>query len=494
MSVRVRYAPSPTGKQHIGGLRTALFNYFFARTKKGTFILRIEDTDRDRYSEDALEDIYQTFKWLGIKWDEGPDIGGPFGPYIQSERIGLYKKYAELLLAQGKAYRCFCSPERLDQIRKEQIANKETIVGYDRKCRSLTTQEEEELLKNNNKFVIRFKIPIEGKTCFHDELLGDIEKQNIDINPDPVLIKSDGFPTYHLANIVDDHLMQITHVLRSQEWLSSGPLHILLYQAFGWQPPLFYHLPMVLGEDGQKLSKRHGSTAVTEFRAKGYLPEAIINYVTLLGWSYDANREFFNKAELEELFTLDKLNKASAIFNYKKLDWFNGNYIRLLSPQDLAERIMPWLIQANLLSVPVKEAKRSLLQKIVPLIQERLTFLSEAPKWCAFFFEDIKLQTPEELIPNKLERDQTIIILKELKNLLNNFKIQSDAELEDSLKKLALELNLKLGDLLYPLRIAVTGSKVSPPLLESMRILGEEIVFQRIDSAIALLEKKEKIS
>ncbi|HOV64609.1 MAG TPA: glutamate--tRNA ligase, partial [Spirochaetia bacterium] len=298
MNVRVRYAPSPTGLQHIGGIRTALFNYFFARANGGKFILRIEDTDQERYYDEALQDLYETFDWLGIHWDEGPDVGGPFGPYVQSERVELYREYAQKLVDAGKAYYCYCTPERLERIRKIQTANK-MPPGYDRHCRSLTDKEIAEYKAQGLKPVIRLAIPLEGSTRFHDELLGDIERENKDVNPDPVLLKSDGFPTYHLANVIDDHLMQITHIMRAQEWIPSGPLHILLYQAFGWEPPKYCHLPMVMGNDGQKLSKRHGATSVREFRKAGYLPEAIINYISLIGWSYDETREFFSKEELE---------------------------------------------------------------------------------------------------------------------------------------------------------------------------------------------------
>ena len=260
MEVRVRYAPSPTGLQHIGGVRTALFNYFFARANGGKFILRVEDTDRERYSDESLQDLYDTLRWLGISWDEGPLVGGPYGPYIQSERFDLYKQYAEQLVRDGKAYNCYCSPERLEQVRLEQQMSKSEVQGYDRHCRNLGESERAALEKQGIRPVIRLKVPTEGKTTFTDVLMGDITRRNRDVSPDPVLLKSDGFPTYHLANVIDDHMMGITHIMRAQEWIPSGPLHILLYEAFGWEPPLYCHLPMVMGKDGQKLSKRHGST------------------------------------------------------------------------------------------------------------------------------------------------------------------------------------------------------------------------------------------
>ena len=347
MEVRVRYAPSPTGLQHIGGIRTALFNYFFARANGGKFILRVEDTDRERYSDESLEDLYSTLEWLGIKWDEGPVVGGPCGPYIQSERFDLYKKYAEELVEKGKAYYCFCTPERLEEVRKQQVESKSEYQGYDRHCAHLSDSEIKEYLRQGIKPVIRLRVPTEGKTTFHDILMGDITRRNRDVSPDPILLKSDGFPTYHLANVVDDHLMGITHIMRAQEWIPSGPLHVLLYEAFGWEIPQYRHLPMVMGKDGQKLSKRHGSTAVRDFRAKGYLPEAIINYVTLVGWSLDGSTEFFSKEELEKCFTMEGIHKAPAVFDYKKLDWFNGQYIRQADDSRLASLITPYLQEAG---------------------------------------------------------------------------------------------------------------------------------------------------
>ena len=272
MSVRVRYPPSPTGLQHIGGVRTALFNYFFARANGGTFILRIEDTDRTRSTEDAVQDLYDTLSWLGLEWDEGPDKGGNYGPYIQSQRTALYTEYAAKLIASGHAYKCFCSTERIESLRKEQ-EEKKLRTGYDGHCRNLSPEMIAGYESGNVPHVVRFRVPDRGKTAFYDILLGEISSRNEDIPQDPILMKSDGFPTYHLANVVDDHLMEITHILRAQEWLPSVPLHVLLYDAFGWSPPLFCHLPLVLGKDGQKLSKRHGSTAVKDYREAGYLPE-----------------------------------------------------------------------------------------------------------------------------------------------------------------------------------------------------------------------------
>ncbi len=491
MSVRVRYAPSPTGLQHIGGVRTALFNYFFARSQGGKFILRIEDTDRERYSDESLQDLYDTFSWLGIEWDEGPDKGGDFGPYIQSERFDLYRRYADQLIEEGKAYKCYCTPERLESLRQEQQKDKNAHQGYDRHCRDLTQAQRDEYEAQGIKPVVRFKIPLEGKTIFHDVLLGDVKRKNSDISPDPVLLKSDGFPTYHLANIIDDHHMEITHIMRAQEWLPSGPLHILLYQAFEWEPPTYCHLPMVMGKDGQKLSKRHGSTSLRDFIAAGYLPEAIINYISLIGWSYDDSREFFEKEDLEKLFVLEKLNKAPGVFDYKKLEWFNGQYIRKLSDDDLKARIIPYLRDSGNIADPPTAEQDRMLNDLIPIVKERLKLLSDIVPMTAFLFSDIKGYPAEELIPKKLDAAGTAAILQLGKPLIAGMEGKDDEVLEEEFKQLSEESGYKLGDLLAPLRVAVTGSRVSPPLFASIRLLGTETALLRIDDAAAMLEQNQ---
>ena len=491
MNVRVRYAPSPTGYQHIGGIRTALFDYLLSRSLGGTFILRSEDTDRERFKEDALQDIYDTFDWLGFSWDEGPDKGGDFGPYFQSERREIYRKYTEKLVESGHAYRCYCSSERLEKLREEQQAKK-LPQGYDRRCRNLSSDEINSFENRGILPVIRFKIPLEGSTSFHDELLGDIEEDNIEVNPDPVLMKSDGFPTYHLANVVDDHLMEITHILRGQEWLPSVPLHVLLYEAFGWKPPLYYHLPMVLGEDGRKLSKRHGSTRAADFRKEGYLPDALLNYIALLGWSYDDSREFFTLDELVSCFKLNKINKAPAVFDYKKLAWFNGMYIRKKSDSEILDLILTYFTDQGLISIPITVEEKKLAEGVVPLVKERIKLLSEAPQMARFIFKGPENFSAEELIPKKLDASKTLDVLKALKPLIEKFEERSDEENEAIFRKIAAEMEVKLGDLLMPLRIALTGSKVSPPLFESIRLLGVKRVSENINKAMEKMESREK--
>ncbi len=488
MSVRVRYAPSPTGLQHIGSIRTALFNYFFARSQSGSFILRIEDTDQERYHEEALSDLYATFKWLGIRWDEGPDVGGAFGPYVQSERVELYREYAKKLVELGNAYYCFCSSERLEELRAKQTAEKGGF-GYDRHCRNLSQQEIEEFLSKGTRPVIRLKIPLEGSTTIHDLLLGDIERKNEDISPDPVLLKSDGFPTYHLANVIDDHFMEITHILRAQEWIPSGPLHVILYRAFGWEPPKYCHLPMVLGTDGQKLSKRHGATAVREFIQAGYLPEAVINYISLIGWSYDDSTEFFSKEELEKIFTLDKLNKAPGVFDYKKLEWFNGQYIRKKTDASLKDAIVPFLRSAGFVGDVLSSEEDALITKAIPLVKERLRYLSEAPALLKFLFKDIESYRLEDVIPKKMDAASTLNTLKKSREIVALLSERTDAEIEELFRTFSEQSGVKLGQILQPIRVAITGSTVSPPLFESIRVLGIGKTLARIDTVITLLEQ-----
>ncbi|HUX12494.1 MAG TPA: glutamate--tRNA ligase [Spirochaetia bacterium] len=489
MNVRVRYAPSPTGLQHIGGVRTALFNYFFARSQGGKFILRIEDTDQERFNPDSLKDIYDTFGWLGVHWDEGPDIGGPFAPYVQSERTEVYREYAEKLVVSGHAYRCYCTPERLHSLRREQ-QGKNLPQGYDRRCRNLTEAEQTEFRSQGIEPVIRFKVPLSGSTVLEDIILGRIERKNEDVSTDPVLLKSDGFPTYHLANVIDDHFMEITHILRAQEWIPSGPLHVLLYQAFGWTPPAYCHLPLVTGTDGAKLSKRHGATSIIEFRNAGYLPDALINYISLLGWAYDDSRELFSVKDLERLFSLEKLNKSPAVFDYKKLEWFNGIYIRDRLDADLVGDLTPFMQRSGLVSDPPVEKELELLRAALPLIRERLHFLGDAPEMVAFLYREIESYNAEEAVPKKMDAKSTVAVLDALLPVLEGFADWSDEEVEERLRGLAEQLGQKLGNVMMPLRVAVTGSRVSPPLIGSIRLLGIEKTVKRVKKLKELLESK----
>lgn len=488
MSVRVRYAPSPTGLQHIGGVRTAIFNYFFARANNGKFILRIEDTDRERYNDESLQDLYDTLSWLGIEWDEGPDKDGGFGPYVQSERFELYKEYTQKLIDSGHAYKCFCTAERLDKLREEQKKNKSKEQGYDRHCSHLSDEEVDKNIAKGLPYVVRFKIPVEGKTTLTDVIMGDITRKNKDVSPDPIILKSDGYPTYHLANVIDDHMMGITHVLRAQEWIPTGPMHILLYRAFGWKEPLYCHLPLVVGKDGSKLSKRHGSTSVVEFRKGGYLPEAIINYISLLGWSFDDSREFFSKKDLEKLFTLEKINKAPAVFDYKKLDWFNGQYIRMKDEQELKDILLPILVEDKVVSDPPTEKELVIFEGVFPIIRERLKKTTDISEIVKFLFQDITSWNTEDAIPKKMDKLGTIEMLKLSRTLLDGYESRTSEENEDHFHKAAEEKGIKLGPLMQPLRVAVTGTKMSPPMFDSISLLGVDIAMKRINDLIEQIE------
>lgn len=486
MTVRVRYAPSPTGLQHIGGVRTALFNYLFARAHGGTFVLRIEDTDQTRFNPESLKDIYETFAWLGISSDEGPEAGGEFGPYVQSERSEIYRKYAQELIEAGWAYEAYDTAEEL----RAQREASDGKGGYDRRFRDLVPEERSRYAQGDVEPVVRFKVPLEGTTWISDLVLGQMSWENADIPADPILLKSDGLPTYHLANVIDDHLMQITHIMRGQDWIPSAPLHVLLYQAFGWEPPQFCHLPIVVGQDGQKLSKRHGATRVLEFRERGYLPEAMVNYLARVGWSYDDKTEIFSRDELERLFSVEKISKSPAVFDYKKLEWLNGHYIRERSVEALYEELVPVLQADSMIAVPPSPAEAQILKGAVPLVQERLKYLSDAPAQLRFLFEDPATFDLDEMIPKKLDYNVTASLLEQIVDMVPTIAERTDEENEEIFRAKAEELETKLGNLLMPLRVAVTGSRVSPPLFGSIRLLGGPEAERRARRALERLKER----
>jgi len=485
--------------QHIGGIRTALFNYLFARANNGSFILRIEDTDRARFNSEALEDLFSSLEWLGIHYDEGPGKNGDRGPYVQSERKGLYARLVENLLSFGSAYHCFCSSERLDSIRNEQRLSKKNI-GYDRYCRNISLDEAKSRIELGEKYVIRLKVPTEGKTVFNDFLLGEISKKNRDISSDPVIMKSDGFPTYHFANVVDDHEMGITHVLRAQEWIPSGPLHIIIYQAFAWMPPVYCHLPMVMGKDGQKLSKRHGSTALRDFRGAGYLPEALINFISLLGWSYDDSREFFTTDELCKIFSLDRINKSPAVFDYRKLDWFNGHYIRSMNSNSLKSRLIPILVADKLVQNPPTANQMEIIDGFMPIVAERLKRLSDITPMIRFLFLDPGCLSAETLMPKGMGSQDVLNILDSAVDLLDSApepprtgeaSAKWDETMESEFRDMAASRNWKLGSVFGLLRIALIGSSVSPPLIPIIRLLGLSESLRRIRRLILTVKDVE---
>lgn len=489
--VRVRFAPSPTGSTHLGSARTALYNYLLARQTGGQFILRFEDTDRKRLVPEAEKDLVDSLKWLGLDWDEGPDIGGPFAPYRQSERKEIYRQHAEELIQNGHAFYCFCTREELEAVRKEQIKNK-VQPRYAGTCRNLSEDESNERVAAGDDYVVRFKMPKEGSITGHDHLRGEITVENRTLD-DSVLLKSDGHALYHLAAMVDDHLMGITHVFRGEEWLPSLPLHVHIYRAFGWQEPEWVHLSVFLKPSGKgKMSKRDTeamkltgkSIFVKDLEEMGYLPEGVINWMALMGWSYDDHTEFFTLKDLVEKFEINKLNPKAAAIDFKKLDHFNGLHIRNLPVADLSDRIQPFF-EAEGYSVSAEK-----INQIAPLIQVRMTTLNEAPGVAGFFFQADVTPLPEDLIAKKTTATESAAAAKRAYELLKTMPDINRETTESELRALAEELGLKAGQLFSILRVAVTGQKVSPPLFESMEIIGHEVVISRLEKAIKMLEQE----
>lgn len=495
-NVRVRFAPSPTGFLHLGGLRTALYNYLFARHNGGVFVLRIEDTDRARTVPGALENILDALHWYGLEWDEGPRNSGqgitdqgPYGPYIQSHRKDLYKKYADMLLNDGHAYRCFCTPARLEQMRTSQMQNKQA-PRYDGTCRRLPIEQVEQNLRQGIPFVIRFATPETGATTFTDLVRGTVTFEHSTLD-DSVLMKSDGFPTYHLANVVDDHLMKISHVIRAEEWLPSTPKHILLFGAFGWELPTYAHLPMILGSDRAKLSKRHGAEPALEYKHRGYISEAVVNFLALLGWNPGDEREFFSMSELAEHFSLDKVNAAPAIFDSQKLLWMNGKYIRLLPPEQLSQQLRPFLPQNSKLS-DVQ------IVRLAQAVRERITMLSEVGEWAEFIFHYTQPSKQEMIAGGKGSRktdrasNSALLIKSALEfSLATLHKVSSDdpdaTELSFVFDSEMKKAGLTNADILRHLRFIISGSATSPDVFAMMSVLGKKEALSRISYCLGLL-------
>src|SRR5438034_2355873 len=479
MTVRTRYAPSPTGEPHLGNMRTALFSWLLARHYGGQFFLRIEDTDQARYVESGIEAQMEALRWLSLTWDEGPDVGGPYAPYTQSERLETYREHAERLVAGEHAYLCYCSPQRLEEVRKAQQARKEP-PRYDRHCRNLSPEERRAAEAQGARPVVRFKTPLDGETVTHDVLRGEVTFRNETLD-DFVLLKSDGFPTYHLASIVDDHLMDITHVLRGEEWLSSLPRHVLIYRAFGWEPPVFAHLSTILGPDRAKLSKRHGAHAALEYREQGYLPDAVVNFLALLGWSLDDHTEIIDRATLIRHFDLDRVLTNPAVFNAEKLLWMNGVYIREMPDDKLADEVAPFLERH--LGRPVD---RGLLMRIIPLVKERIKLLREIVDMADFFFTGGELEYDVGTLLGKRYADDPSEALKALAAVIARLEALEawvHEALESAIRPLAEELGVKTGELFGVLRVAVTGKTATPPLFETMEILARERTLDRLRSA-----------
>ena len=460
--VRTRLAPSPTGDPHIGTAYQALFDLAYARQNNGKFILRIEDTDRERFNPTSQGRLLSAFKWLGIVPDEGPGIGGTFGPYVQTERLEIYKEHIDKLIKQEDAYYCFCSKERLETMRKEQ-EKAHLQPKYDRFCLKLTKEEIDEKLKKGESYVVRMKIPENETITFTDLIRGDISIHTNQID-DQVILKSDGIPTYHLAVVVDDHLMEISHVIRGEEWISSTPKHILLYRMFGWELPKFAHLPLLRNPDKSKMSKRKNDTSLENYRAKGYLPDAFKNFLVIQAWSHPEGKDIFTFDEFISKFDFKRFSTTGPTFDTRKLDWMNGVYIRNTDINVLAELVKPYLTDFNLKS---DEYYISALK----LIQERMKRLEEAPELLQFFFKDI---------PSQDFSDQEKNILNDIFKLVENAAVFDHESLEQPIRDIADKNSQKAGDVFMLLRLAVTGNKASPPLFETMTVLGKVEVIKRI--------------
>ena len=498
-AVRVRFAPSPTGHLHLGGLRTALFDWLWARKTGGKFILRIEDTDRKRFESESVASLMRGLAWLGLNWDEGPDVGGPHAPYVQSERQKVYKDHAQDLVDRGRAYRCYCSPERLETMREEQRRHRKQ-TGYDRRCRRLNAVERAEREAEGQPWVIRLAVPEDGVTVFTDLLRGEVQVDNRQLQ-DEVILKADGLPTYHLAAMVDDHLMQITHVLRGEEWLATAPIHRLIVDAFGWNMPVLVHLPVILDPSGKgKMSKRKKTVAgkeylalVHEFQDAGYLPDAMFNFLTNVGWNYDPVEEVFSREEAIERFQLEEINPSAAALPYEKLDWLNSLYIRALTPGALKSALIPFL--SRQLGLPEAElAGDRRLDILVPVIQERIKRLDEAADWLDWALQDaeeIVYNEPKLLIGRKMDAGGSIRMLQAGASLLESVEPFAAEPIQQAFRERADELEVKAGSFFGPIRGAISGKRVSPPLFESIEALGREETLRRIGRAKLALEELE---
>jgi glutamyl-tRNA synthetase len=495
--IRTRFAPSPTGYLHIGGLRTALYAYLLAKQQHGKFLLRIEDTDRERYVADGTLNILKSLTWAQLTPDEGVKLDTESAPgesqiiqegesvsYIQSERLEIYQEYIQKLLANQTAYYCFCTPERLDELRKKQELKK-MVTHYDRHCVALDAETIAAKLKAGERHVVRMKMPKEGETMFHDMVRGEINFANKLID-DQILIKSDGFPTYHFAVVVDDHLMNITHVIRGEEWISSTPKHIKLYEFFGWEPPQFAHLPLLLNPDKSKLSKRQGDVAVEDYRKKGYVPEAIINFVAFLGWNPGTDKELFTLDELIKEFSIERVNKSGAVFNLEKLDWYNREYIKKLSTTEVIDRAKPFLEEAGLIAWQKAQGKnQAWLESVVNLEKERITTLADLPEAIKFVVE-LPEYSKELLVWKKGTMEEVQKVLPELKIMLDTISVQSftHKNLEETIKQWIGDKGFSVGSVLWPLRVSLSGQQNSPGPFEIAEVLGKEEVLSRLDIAL----------
>jgi glutamyl-tRNA synthetase len=472
--IRTRIAPSPTGRPHIGTAYIALFNYAFAKSNGGKFILRIEDTDRARSTRESEDAIYDALKWVGIPWDEGPDIGGPFGSYRQSERLDIYKRHCAELVEKGHAYPCFCTAERLTELRKQQSAAKIPNPGYDGLCAGISKEEANRRIAAGEPHVIRMKVPREGECVFKDRIRGEVKIPWAQVDQQ-VLLKTDGFPTYHLAVVVDDHLMRITHVIRGEEWISSTPKHVLLYEYFSWQPPEFVHLPLLRNPDKSKLSKRKNPTSVIYYRDSGFLSEALVNYLGLMAYSLPDGREIFSLNDMIDSFDIGRISMGGPIFDLIKLTNFNGQYMRKMTPAQLMERARAWKVNDDA------------WLKILPLAQPRLNRLTDLVPMAAFIFADKMEYAPTALISSELDGEKTVRLLKIAQWEFEKLPAWNLEAIKSAFAKISEKEVLKLKSLMTPFFVALSGSSVSLPAFESMEIIGRDMVLRRIQYAIEAL-------
>ena len=473
MTVRTRIAPSPTGDPHVGTAYMALFNWAFARQHDGQFVLRIEDTDQARSTPESEQAIFTALRWLGLDWDEGPNVGGPYGPYRQSERQALYLEHIEKLLEQGDAFHCFCSKQRLDDVRAEQQAAKQT-TRYDGHCLGLSADEVTKRLAAGEPSVVRMRVPETGECTFKDRLRGEITIPYSQIDMQ-VLLKADGMPTYHLAVVVDDHLMGITHILRGEEWLNSVPKHQLLYQYFDWPMPELVHLPLLRNTDQSKLSKRKNPTSVTYYRDQGYLPEALLNYLGLMGWSMPDEQELFTLQQMVQAFDVDRISTSGPIFDQDKLRWMNGQYLRALDAEAYAEKVQEWLLN------------KDRLRDLIPLVQERAERLSDLLPLVDYLLGTRRALKPEDFAHKKLEREQVVQVIHHTLAMFDRKRSWQRDDLYESIKALAEQCDLKLREFLFPLFIAISGREVSLPLFDSLIFLGPDLCRGRLRDALEVL-------
>ena len=479
--VRLRFAPSPTGSPHIGNIRTAVFDYLYARHANGTFILRVEDTDRTRYQAGSLEDMMAGLRWMGMQWDEGPEAGGNYGPYFQSERLDIYQKWAKKLVEEGKAYYCYCTKERLEELRKSQEAAK-LPPGYDRRCRELTAEEQKACAVENPNPVIRFAMKREGRTEFDDIVRGRVGFDNA-LQDDFIIIKADGFPTYHFASIVDDHFMEITHVVRGEEWLSSAPKHLQLYEALGWEQPKWVHLPLILDASGKKLSKRSGtSTSFIDYVKAGYLPDAMLNFLATMGWSSGEDKKLFSRDELIEKFTLEGIVNHPAIFDLAKLNDLQGEYIRMLDVQELADMLLPEFQKAGYISESSSKDEKAYLLEVTRLLQDRIVLLGDAPGMALYFYSG-DFEYDEKGVRKQFAHEMASALIGKLIEKLIQVSAWDHDNIEAAVRSSAHELELKDGQAIHTTRLAVTGRTGGPGLFELMHVIGKDECIKRLQRA-----------